>query len=312
MGHVSAIFEIFSRGFVKTAFKMSICLSRKNSFGRFFLLLWDIELKLFGFFVGDFLAELSNRNIRMQGHFLRTNTFIREKKQFLLSCWDTDPILFRPFVNIFSAGSSKLNYKCQIAIPGKNFFEKSFGQFRSLSECVSVFSRKKFNRSLQKFVLCAHMKFMRKILLEIFFLNLFGKRTKFCRPNANNFQQSVQTAFYVTWEQFEEAFSLKNSWFCFSIVFWHLVTIFRSFAESFSWPLSEPLFDFPKELFEKIVHRKLFFLLHNERKILAFHRKKFSRIPRNGILGVQRPNLEKNVFLFWKKNCFFSNASVPR
>ena len=172
---MSAIFEIFSRGFVKTAFKMSICLSRKNSFGRFFLLLWDIELKLFGFFVGDFLAELSNRNIRMQGHFLRTNTFIREKKQFLLSCWDTDPILFRPFVNIFSAGSSKLNYKCQIAIPGKNFFEKSFGQFRSLSECVSVFSRKKFNRSLQKFFLCAHMKFMRKILLEIFFFESFWK-----------------------------------------------------------------------------------------------------------------------------------------
>ena len=153
--------------------------------------------------------------------------------------------------------------------------------------------------------MCPHEVYEEDTFGNFFFLNLFGKRTKFCRPNANNFQQSVQTAFYVTWEQFEEAFSLKNSWFCFSIVFWHLVTIFRSFAESFSWPLSEPLFDFPKELFEKIVHRKLFFLLHNERKILAFHRKKFSRIPRNGILGVQRPNLEKNVFLFWKKTVFF-------
>ena len=100
-------------------------------------------------------------------------------------------------------------------------------------------------------------------------------------------------------------FLFEKFLFLFFYRFWHLVTIVRSIAESFSWPLSEPLFDCPKELFEKIVHRKLFFFLYNERKILAFHRIKFSRIPRNGILGVQRHNLEKNVFSFEKKLFFF-------
>ena len=141
----------------------------------------------------------------------------------------------RPFVNIFSAGSSKLNQKCPTAIPANRVFWKNFWSVSDLERiCFSFFSNK-FKRSLQKLFLCAHRKFLRKIFLEKFFLlNLLGKRAKFCRPTANNFQQGVQTAFYVTWEQFEEAFSLENSCFCSSIVFWHLVIIFRSFAESIS------------------------------------------------------------------------------
>ena len=118
-------------------------LFEENFVGKNFIVTLGLWSKIFWYFIGDFLADLSKCNIQVQGYFLRKNAFIREKKQFLLSCSDTDPILFRPFVNIFSTGSSKLNHKCPIAIPGNKFFWKNFWSVSELERmCSSFFSKK--------------------------------------------------------------------------------------------------------------------------------------------------------------------------
>ena len=194
-------------------------LFKENFFGKILIVTLGPWSKIFWYFIGDFLAELSKCNIKVQGYFLRKNTFIREKSSFYCHVRILIPFFFGHLSTYFPRVRQNWIISVQLQFQEINFFEKIFGQFRSLSECVPVFSRKKFNLSLQKFVLCAHMKFLRKIFVEFFFLNLFGKRAKFCNPSANNFNKVSKLRSTWPWEQFEEIFCLKNSCFCFSIVF---------------------------------------------------------------------------------------------
>ena len=112
--------------------------------------LWENFNCYFGTLIQNFLVfywRFSGGIVKMQYKsprvFSEKKYFYSGKKQFLLSCSDTDPILFRPFVNIFSTGSSKLNHKCPIAIPGNKFFWKNFWSVSELERmCSSFFSKK--------------------------------------------------------------------------------------------------------------------------------------------------------------------------
>ena len=188
--------------------------------------LWENFNCYFGTLIQNFLVfywRFSGGIVKMQYKsprvFSEKKYFYSGKSSFYCHVRILIPFFFGHLSTYFPRVRQNWIISVQLQFQEINFFEKIFGQFRSLSECVPVFSRKKFNLSLQKFVLCAHMKFLRKIFVEFFFLNLFGKRAKFCNPSANNFNKVSKLRSTWPWEQFEEIFCLKNSCFCFSIVF---------------------------------------------------------------------------------------------
>ena len=281
---------------------------------------WKVFFVTFGhwnkslwYFVEDFRAGLSNCILRVQWNFLREKTFFREKKQFLLSCSDTDPILFRSFVNIFSAGSSKLNHKCPIAIPGKNFFEKflvSFGAWANVFQFS--FEKNSIVVSKSSFYVPTWSFWGRFFWKLFFFLNLFGKRAKFCRPNANNFPQGVQTAFCVTTGTVWRSFFFEKFLF---LIFYRFLTfsdnipafcrIFFVTAVRTAFWLSKGTFwgyCFLETFFPFVQWAKDFGL--SSQKVFAHSSKWHSRR--------SEAQFGEKCFLFWKKTVFFSNASVPR
>ena len=139
---------------------------------------------------------------------------------------------FRPFVNIFSAGSSELNHKSPIAIPGKKIKLKVFCSVLDLERiCFWLFVEKFPVWFLIVLAMCPQEHFEEDFFDLLKFSQPFRIMSKTFAPSLKKF--STGGRYSVLRDHGKSWWSFLFEKIFFSIVFGRLVIIRRPFVKSF-------------------------------------------------------------------------------